>query len=69
MFFRFRKRDQPYPDPRDAAVSEGSHTGPEQTTDWVPASPPSTESPGVTLGDSKSPTRGKAIESARGSHN
>jgi hypothetical protein len=68
MFFRFRKRNQPAPPQPDAAASEGStaETGP--TTDWVPDSPPSTEEPGVTLGQSKNSPLGTGIESARGSH-
>jgi hypothetical protein len=68
MFFRFRKRKPPTPQQPDAAASEGSTAEPVPTTDWVPDSPPSTEEPGVTLGQSKNSPLGTGIESARGSH-
>ena len=68
MFFRFRKRNQPAQPQADAATTDSSTAEPGQTTDWVPDSPPSTEEPGVTLGESKSSALGTGIESARGSH-
>ena len=68
MFFRFRKRNQPAPPQPKAEASEGNTTDAGPTTDWVPDSPPSTEEPGVTLGQSKNSPLGTGIESARGSH-
>jgi hypothetical protein len=68
MFFRFRKRKPPTQPQSDATASEASTPEQGQTTDWVPESPPSTEEPGVTLGESKNSPLGTGIESARGSH-
>jgi hypothetical protein len=68
MFFRFRKRTQPAPPQPEVAASEASTPEQGQTTDWVPDSPPSTEEPGATLGQSKNSPLGTGIESARGSH-
>jgi hypothetical protein len=68
MFFRFRKRKAPTPQQPEATASEASTPEQGQTTDWIPDSPPPTEEPGVTLGESKNSPLGTGIESARGSH-
>ena len=78
MYLRLRKRKKPLPtDPLEAAPAEATvepAAGPGEspsspTSDWVPAEP-NEETPGASHGIStpRHPNRGKARESARGSH-
>lgn len=76
MYLRLRKRKKPLPtDPLDpAAPAAEPATGPGEqpsspSSDWVPAEP-NEETPGASHGIStpRHPNRGKARESARGSH-
>ncbi|MBL0726491.1 hypothetical protein [Piscinibacter sp. HJYY11] len=78
MYLRLRKRKKPLPtDPNSPAAVDASvepATGPGElpsspTSDWVPAEP-NQETPGdsASISTPRHPNRGKARESARGSH-
>lgn len=78
MYLRLRKRKKPLPtDPSNPAPADATvepATGPGElpsssSSDWVPAEP-NEATPGASPGIStpRHPSRGKARESARGSH-
>jgi hypothetical protein len=74
MFFRFRKgKPLASPTPDDAVTEDRNRSEAAPGTDWVPAERPAAQEPGTTLADRDTDTRGnrsrgRAIESARGSH-
>jgi hypothetical protein len=78
MYLRLRKRKKPLPtDPADPVAVDASvepATGPGElpsspSSDWVPPGP-NEETPGAShsISTPRHPNRGKARESARGSH-
>jgi hypothetical protein len=74
MYLRLRKRKKPLPNdpavPSDAVEPAAAEARePSPSSDWVPAEP-NDETPGdsQTISTPRHPNRGKARESARGSH-
>lgn len=70
MYLRLRKRRKPLPTDTSPAPLLGSEeaSAPAQS-DWVPAEPAENgDKPGTDVATSRHPNRGKARESARGSH-
>lgn len=72
MYLRLRKRKKPLPtdtpttDP--VPLSGTEDPAPSASTEWIPAEPGGEEAPGTDVSGTRHPNRGKAHESARGSH-
>ena len=73
MLYRIRRRQRPTPPASGAALDVVTDsTAPTPPDDWLPPSPETLDAtapdPGVTLERGKGSPKGKALESARGSH-
>lgn len=73
MYLRLRKRKKPLPTdtPTSNAVEPATGPGelaPPTSSDWVPAESAGGGEEGTDVSVSRHPNRGKAHESARGSH-
>ena len=73
MYLRLRKRKKPLQSEspsttQPAPLAGAEEPAPSTSDDWIPADPAEGAQPGTDVGTTSHPNRGRAHESARGSH-